>query len=105
MQLMLEREGFQVLAGEHGQAAIEQVEAHGEPDVALVDLMMPVMNGRDFLLGSRERGWTFPSILVSASPEAGELCARMGLDYIAKPYDFQVLLDAIERVLEKRPAA
>ena len=105
MRLMLEREGFSVRDAANGQEAVDSIIAHGLPDVALVDLMMPVMNGQEFVAEVSARGWEMPAIFVSASPEAQEVCAQMGMACVRKPYDFHVLVEAIDAVLAERAAA
>jgi len=104
MRLMLEREGFLVRDAANGQEAVDSIIEHGLPDVALVDLMMPVMNGEEFIAEVRTRQWKLPAIFVSASPEAQEVCAQLGMVCVRKPYDFQALLGAIEAVLADRVA-
>lgn len=105
MRLMLEREGFLVRDAGNGQEALEAIAEYGLPDVALVDLMMPMMNGQEFIEHVRSKGWEMPAIFVSASPEAQEVCAQMGMPCIRKPYDFRVLLQAIDDLLAERADA
>ena len=104
MRLMLEREGFLVRDAANGQEALDSIAEHGLPDVALVDLMMPVMNGQEFIAEVRAQRRNLPAIFVSASPEAQEVCTQLGIACVRKPYDFQVLLSAIETLLVERVA-
>ncbi|MEO6042479.1 MAG: response regulator [Tepidiformaceae bacterium] len=105
MRLMLEREGFLVRDAGNGLEALDAIAEYGLPDLALVDLMMPVMNGQEFVAEVSARGWEMPAIFVSASPEAQEVCAQMGMACVRKPYDFHVLVEAIDAVLAERAAA
>ena len=105
MRLMLEREGFLVRDAGNGLEALDVIAEYGLPDLALVDLMMPVMNGQEFVAEVSARGWEMPAIFVSASPEAQEVCAQMGMACVRKPYDFHVLVEAIAAVLAERAAA
>lgn len=105
MRLMLEREGFLVRDAGNGLEALDAIAEYGLPDLALVDLMMPVMNGQEFVAEVSARGWEMPAIFVSASPEAQEVCAQMGMACVRKPYDFHVLVEAIDAVLAEREAA
>ncbi|MBA4181085.1 MAG: response regulator [Anaerolinea sp.] len=95
MKLMLQREGFEVLDATHGQEALDLIAEHGLPDIALVDLMMPVMNGEEFARAVKNNGWKLPAIFVSASPEAQEVCTQLGFACVKKPYDFSILLATI----------
>ncbi len=99
MRLMLEREGFLVRGASNGEEALAAIAEYGLPDLALVDLMMPVMNGQEFVAELHARNWDLPAIFVSASTEAQEVCAQMGMACVLKPYDFHVLLEAIETML------
>jgi len=105
MRLMLEREGFLVRDAGNGLEALDVIAEYGLPDLALVDLMMPVMNGQEFVAEVSARGWEMPAIFVSASPEAQEVCAQLGMACVRKPYDFHVLVEAIAAVLAERAAA
>ena len=105
MRLMLEREGFLVRDAGNGLEALDAIAEYGLPDLALVDLMMPVMNGQEFVAEVSARGWEMPAIFVSASPEAQEVCAQLGMACVRKPYDFHVLVEAIDAVLAEREAA
>ncbi len=102
MRLMLEREGFLVRDASNGEEALAAIAEYGLPDIALVDLMMPVMNGQEFVAEVRARDWDLPAIFVSASPEAQQVCAQMGIPCVLKPYDFHVLMEAIEALLADR---
>lgn len=101
----LERAGCRVLAAEHGLAALTLLEEIS-PDIALVDVLMPVMGAREFLQECRSRGYQFPAVLVSASPEAYDICEDFACDgVIPKPYDIHELLDKVRAVLERRSLA
>ena len=52
----LELEGFAVVSAEDGQAGLELLEQH-KPDLILLDLRMPVMNGDEMLVKLRETEW------------------------------------------------
>lgn len=101
----LQSVGCRVLAAEHGQAALALIE-ETPPDIALVDVLMPVMGGREFLEECRSRGYQFPAVLVSASPEAYDICEDLACDgVIPKPYDINALLDKVRAVLERSSLA
>ena len=91
MAMMLERHGYRAIQAANGLEGLEKVRELGPPAAALVDLMMPVMDGETFARAVREQ-YDFPMILVSASPEAGEVAAALELDFLPKPYDFDVLI-------------
>ena len=101
----LQSVGCRVLAAENGQAALTLIE-NSSPDIALVDVLMPVMGGREFLEECRSRGYQFPAVLVSASPEAYDICEDLACDgVIPKPYDINALMDKVRMVLDREPLA
>jgi len=55
-KLKLEREGFEVVTASNGEEGLECVKAF-MPDIILLDLMMPVMNGADMLAHMRSEEW------------------------------------------------
>src|SRR4051812_38649141 len=69
MAEILESEGYEVATAEHGRAAIEILSRlRAPPAVVLLDLMMPVMSGPEFLafVAARKRYSTLPIVVVSA---------------------------------------
>ena len=98
--VLLKRTGYAVDSAADGQKALGQIETKGIPSLAIVDLMMPVMDGQEFVEHARSRGWWFPTILASASFEAPEIARDLGLQgFLAKPYDVEQLVSTIRRVL------
>lgn len=88
LRLYLTGAGYRVFAAPDGQAALEIMRAE-EISVALVDIMMPTMNGYDFIREAR-RFSSCPIIIVSARSAAADKV--FGLDagadgYITKPFD------------------
>lgn len=79
--LKFELEGFPVTTAEHGQAALDRLPAF-QPDIILLDLMMPVMDGLAFLRELRQRlePGSYPAIIVFSNiSEPGEIDAAMQL--------------------------
>ena len=96
----LEEDGFVVDAAAHGQAALACMR-RVLPDVVILDLALPFMDGRTFAARCRQDPWltVVPIVLLSAQPDLSpaveEVGARAGL---AKPLDLDVLLAVIQRV-------
>jgi signal transduction histidine kinase len=93
-------EGFEVSTASDGQAALTRLRRGEPPDVVLLDLMMPVMDGWQFRLEQKRDPLLsqVPVIALSAngSPQARAVDAAA---FIAKPLDVSVLLSTIERVI------
>src|SRR5437660_7050918 len=99
---LLRMEGYEVLEAEDGQAAIEIVRA-SEPDLVLLDVMLPARDGLD-VLGDLRRTSNVPVILVSALGEEADrvLGLKMGADdYVVKPFSAAELSARIESVLRR----
>jgi len=88
---VLEDEGYEVLRAENGVRALELLEA-AQPDLVLLDLMMPVMSGWEVLekLNDRDELAHIPVVVISAMKAPG---VRMCL---AKPIDLQHLLQVVQ---------
>ena len=74
------------------------------PDLILLDLLMPKINGYDFLneVKNREETRNIPVIVISAVTEAENIRKTMNmgaLDFIKKPVDIQELVDKVDAVL------
>ena len=99
----LERAGFDVLLASDGAAALEKVHSH-HPNILILDVLMPRMDGREVLRRLRhENNWT-PTILLTQVGESAEraLALEEGADdYLNKPFDPHELLARIRAVLRR----
>ena len=98
----LTEQGYRVVTAADGQNAIYQAR-HDPPDLVLLDIMMPKMDGYQFLRQFRQER-QIPVIIVSAREE--ETDAVLGLDlgaddYIIKPFRMRELLARIRAVLRR----
>jgi DNA-binding response OmpR family regulator len=99
---LLRMEGYDVLEAEDGQAALNIVRAK-EPDLVLLDVMLPARDGLD-VLGDLRRTSNVPVILVSALGEEADrvLGLKLGADdYVVKPFSAAELSARIESVLRR----
>jgi CheY-like chemotaxis protein len=95
---LLGDEGYQVITAGHGGEALAKLRAGARPCVILLDLMMPVMNGRQFFV-ERDKDpalAAIPTVVISAGDGAAQ-AAAFGAEYLAKPIRFDRVLDVIER--------
>jgi len=94
LKLMLEEQEVTVLMACHGKDALEQLAAHPETDLVLLDLEMPVMDGFELLEVLR---WHFslreiPVIVITASRSEVTRTLSLGArDFLTKPYDREEL--------------
>lgn len=102
----LKREGYQVFLGSNGQEAIEKAK-QVKPDLILLDVMMPVVDGIEACKSLRELPefkTTFIVFLTARSEEYSEIAGfNAGADdYIAKPIKPRVLLSRINAILRRK---
>jgi CheY-like chemotaxis protein len=105
IRLMLEEvlrdEGYGVRVASNGREALEKVEDE-QPDLILLDLMMPVMDGRQFCQEFAPRQETaeqrVPVLVISAERGGREEARALGVDgYLTKPFDLDDLLNEVAR--------
>lgn len=98
MSLTLRSAGFEVKTALNGAVGLEQVEAQS-PEVIVLDLEMPVLDGRGFYRELRRKGYTMPVLIVSANG-AKAACRELDAnDSLAKPFAFDELTSKLERLL------
>lgn len=100
-----EKENFRVHKAVNGQEALDKA-IHVMPDIILMDLMMPVMDGVEacFHLKNHPQMKEIPVIMISARSEDYSIIAGLdggADDYIVKPVKFKVLLKKIEVLLKR----
>ena len=101
LELALEG-SYEVLPARHGAEALD-ILARTQVDGILLDLMMPVMNGGDFMRVLRDRGDETPVLVVSAGMDLGARTVAMGANAcLAKPFDITELETKLARLLESR---
>jgi two-component system KDP operon response regulator KdpE len=102
IQLNLEQDGFQVITAFNGSEALEQVRTQ-LPNLILLDIMMPDINGFEVLKKIREVN-TVPVIMLTAKGEEDDRIQGLELgadDYITKPFSPRELVSRIRAVLRR----
>jgi DNA-binding response OmpR family regulator len=98
----LQFDGYEVIAASDGQAALEQIEAHS-PDLALLDIMMPRMDG--FTVTQRVREFSsVPIIILTARGQDQDKIHGLDLgadDYLTKPFSVEELLARVRAVIRR----
>ncbi len=105
LSLILARAGYQVLTASNGAEALAQAE-HARPDLIILDVMMPAMDGYEVLRRLRAHPLlsSIPVIMLSAKSEVRDRVAglRSGADdYVPKPADSAELVARVEAVLQR----
>ncbi|GAK60618.1 multi-sensor hybrid histidine kinase [Candidatus Vecturithrix granuli] len=100
---MLKPLGFHLVEAENGQEALDQVAAV-QPDLMLLDLKMPVMDGYEVLTRLREHDAASLPVIIAFSAGAYDHIRQQSLeagcdDFLAKPFQMEKLLDILEKHL------
>ena len=97
---VLEDEGYAVVAATNGRRALDLLPAE-RPDLVIMDIMMPEMDGREAYRRLRELPELahVPVVMMSAASSPDQLSPRVAA-FLAKPFDLDDLLETIVDVLE-----
>ncbi|HWL88560.1 MAG TPA: response regulator transcription factor [Polyangiaceae bacterium] len=114
LRINLEGEGYSVLLADDGERGLElalwgprgrEVGERGEePDLVILDIMLPKMNGLEVLQAIRREGRTMPIILLSARTAEMDKVTGLELgaeDYVAKPFSLAELLARVRAALRR----
>jgi two-component system, OmpR family, response regulator VicR len=107
MRLILGRRGFEVKGANGGVEGLRMIH-ESVPDLILLDLMMPDMDGWEVYqqLKADEKTRNIPVIVVTAKAQSIDKVLGLHIakvdDYIAKPFSPQELLNSVEKVLQKQ---
>ena len=95
----LEGEGYKTWEAENGLQGLEQIKAHGVPDLILLDLMMPKMNGWQFAQAFNLRyDHRCPIIVMTAAADAKRRAKEIdATDGIEKPFELDQVLALIKK--------
>jgi CheY-like chemotaxis protein len=109
MEQILDFAGYRYLSASNGLEALDIV-THEQVDLVLIDLSMPIMDGFRFteIVRLRPQCADLPIVAVTAHAMSDdrELALRSGCtDYLAKPFRPNQLLQVVERLLGREPAA
>jgi len=94
---ILRRKGFETVLAASGEEAIDKLDEH--PDVVILDVKMPGMDGHQALEEIKKRSPDVPVIMLTghgALPSAKEALDKGAFDYLAKPCDINILTGKIE---------
>lgn len=110
IRLILNRRGFEVQRANGGIEGLEMMRAD-PPDLVLLDLMMPDMDGWEVYqqMKADEKTRDIPVIVVTAKAQSIDRVLGLHIakvnDYISKPFSPQELLNSVDRILNARSKA
>lgn len=102
VQVNLERQGYQVVTANDGKEALEKVESE-RPDLVVLDVMMPYMDGFEVLQNLRRNASTrdIPVIMLTAKAQDADVFKgwQSGVDcYLTKPFNPMELISFVKRI-------
>jgi two-component system response regulator VicR len=106
VRLILSRKGFEVSGANGGREGLDLVRS-SLPDLVLLDLMMPDMDGWDVYqqMKAGETTRNIPVIVVTAKAQSIDKVLGLHIakvdDYVSKPFSPQELVDSVEKVLKR----
>ena len=105
LRINLENEGYEVATAEDGERGLELART-ARPDLIILDVMLPKLNGFEVLNRLRAERYQMPIIILSA--RTGEIDKVTGLelgaeDYVAKPFSLAELLARVRAALRRGP--
>ena len=104
VSMNLRYEGYQVLQAQDGPQGL-QLAVSEKPDLVILDLMLPRMNGYEVLRELRRRGQRVPVLLLSAKGMERDKVLGLDLgadDYVVKPFGVGELLARVKALLRRR---
>jgi DNA-binding response OmpR family regulator len=103
IKMMLEYKGYKVSVSDRADMA-QQVLSSGGVDLIIMDMLLSGVNGTDLCADLKKNPSTsrIPVIMISAHPNAKEICLEAGADeFISKPFDMNDILSKIDGLLHK----
>ncbi|MBC7754086.1 MAG: response regulator [Moraxellaceae bacterium] len=104
-QILLIKAGFTVETCVNGLEALIALQKHDEPCLILLDMMMPIMNGREFMAAFTKKPHTIvpiPVYLVSATGDKNDGKEMGCLGFLKKPFDCDALLAIVDTHCKSR---
>lgn len=103
LQAALRHNGFDVVSVATGRAALDAVTEHA-PDLVVLDLMLPDLDGFDVCRRLRADGWTTPILFLTARDGTEDKVRGLTLggdDYLVKPFSLEELVARVHAVLRR----
>lgn len=102
-RIILEKAGHTFIGLKEGQTILESV-ALNQPDLILLDLMLPGVNGSEIATKLKDNPGTkdIPVVVVSARYNIKQIAEEIGSDgYLSKPFEIEDLTELADKYLEK----
>jgi two-component system response regulator MprA len=100
----LELEGYEIELAGDGSEALYRLEANGEPDAVILDVLMPGLDGLEVCKRLRRAGSRLPVLMLTARDEVEDRVAGLDAgadDYVTKPFALEELLARLRALLRR----
>jgi DNA-binding response OmpR family regulator len=104
LKMMLEYKGYKVIIADRAYDIFHAISSHSF-NLIIMDMLLSGINGTDICaqLKAKEDTRTIPVMMISAHPNARELCIKAGAyDFMAKPFDMVDILNTVGRLVTSR---
>ncbi|MBC75830.1 MAG: hypothetical protein CME64_07425 [Halobacteriovoraceae bacterium] len=101
-KLALTKVGYTVVCASNGEEALKYIETSGMPDLILLDMKMPVMDGWEFsrIYKSRFPKSAAPIIVMTAAQDSEARATEIGAEaFIGKPFELQELFASVNKMV------
>jgi urea transport system substrate-binding protein len=103
LRLMLTSMGFEVTSAANGREALAAMDGR-DPDLILLDMKMPVMNGWEFCRALEGRNARPPIVVLTAAPDPAARAAEACADgWLGKPFEYEELEATVRRFAARPP--
>jgi DNA-binding response OmpR family regulator len=103
VHFVLSKEGYEVETIDSPRGALQMIQKR-EPDLLIVDVMMPFLNGFEFAKKLREDGYDIPFIFITAQDGMDKKLEGFDIgadDYVCKPFNHQELVARVQAVMRR----
>ena len=99
LKMFLESEGYNVLTAQNGLEAMNILKTNGIPNLILLDMKMPIMNGWEFAIEFLDKhDHSSPIVVMTAAADAEQRAKDIhAIGWLAKPFDLDVLLAEVKK--------
>lgn len=94
---LLESEGYITKAASNGREALDVLDSMAKPCLVLLDMMMPIMNGRQFLDAIMSDALLAPIPVLIVSAVADKTNTEGSIGFLKKPIDIDVVLNVVSQ--------
>ena len=99
----LQKEGYKTVTAQNGEEAITALQTHN-PDLMLLDIMLPGLNGWEICTALRSRGIKIPIVMLTAMSTKDDQIKGLTIgadDYLPKPFSVKELMLRVKKLIEK----